>query len=382
MNIEPFVSGLIGCFSLVVYVGSWSVDVVELGTLSFHLIEINGGLLKWANFPDFTPVVVEGANPVPVLEVPPKTVEVVDTSFEDPTPAVVEPIVDDFQLNAGQQKAFDKIRDYFTNSSVPNLVLGGYSGTGKSFLMKKLCTSLEASNFYFTAPTNKATKVLGRMLKPYGATCKTIYSLLGLRMEAVEDEIQLTYPTIETTLDAHIVVDEAGMLNKEVKSYLEYRASTSGVKVLYVGDPAQLNPIGEETSPIWTMPNQILLTEVVRYDNQILNLATHLREQVFAGAPKLRLESDNNGHEGVWTKDHAGFLNLIDRLSSQGTFSDVDSVKAIAWRNKVVGKLNDRIRYNIFDAEDLSRSKYLIGDRVMIASPVIGDSGVSVWPLV
>lgn len=60
-------------------------------------------------------------------------------------------------LNDDQQKAFKAIRKWLA-SSEPYFALKGYAGTGKSLLMSYV--SKLDYNFYFSAPTNKAAKVL------------------------------------------------------------------------------------------------------------------------------------------------------------------------------------------------------------------------------
>ena len=72
------------------------------------------------------------------------------------------------------------------------------------------------------------------------------------------------------------------MVNREQCSKLEAK----GWKILYVGDPAQLPPVGEDTSPAFEYKTKYLMTEVVRQaaDNPVTGIATMLRERIAEGA--------------------------------------------------------------------------------------------------
>lgn len=274
------------------------------------------------------------------------------------------------QLKGQQVLAFEAIKN-FLNSTESMFLLEGYAGTGKTFLMKALAEEIEAKSWCFTAPTNKATKELKRNIG-WLAPCKTIYSLLGIKMVSNEDQLVLEYPSIPldiSTFDV-IVVDEASMANAELCLYIKGRASACNVKIIYVGDRAQLPPVGEKQSRAWRVKNKFTLTEVLRFDNQILRLATHIRDNVrHYPEVNLRLRADNDKHEGVWRLTREKFIRQIKRAANQGVFLKTDHTKAIAWRNRTVDELNWLIRNEIFKGEATTR--WLVTDRVTVAEPVI-----------
>ena len=92
-------------------------------------------------------------------------------------------------------------------------VLRGFAGTGKTYLMDRVKTRFQGfARFLWTAPTNKATKVLGDAV---GESSVTTYSALGLRMDIVDGELELcegTTPYIPS--GTVLVIDESGMASR------------------------------------------------------------------------------------------------------------------------------------------------------------------------
>lgn len=245
-------------------------------------------------------------------------------------------------------------------------VLKGYAGTGKTFMLQHFAKALPSDGIIFSSPTNKATKVLRRVLKGY--KCKTIYSVLGLKMVQREDELVLTPSDEKVDLSGVdvIVVDEASMLNSELLTHIEQARRSWGVKFLFVGDPAQLPPVGEDRSPVWSLECQsTMLTEVVRHDNQILTLATHVRKHIEDGTRLEPIYLDE-GKRCAWQLTHRGFVERIRKHARRG-FVDT---KAVAWRNKTVDHLNEIIREEMFSAEQRAFGRWIDGDRIVITEPV------------
>ena len=264
---------------------------------------------------------------------------------ETGTPAIV--------LNADQIAALEKIKVWLSGTE-PYFALRGFSGTGKSTLMREV--SQLNYNFYFSAPTNKATKVLSDFL---GVLAKTTYSLLGLKMVATEDTRVLTSSTLpDLGVDPILVIDEAGMLQKNLVQLLV----DAGYRCLFVGDPAQLNPIGETLSRAWALAgkNRVLLNKVERYDNQLLALSIAIRDNLKAKKWVSPIADDNDGTEGVFVKTRKQFEAHIKGLKLE----DWDKVKLCCWRNRTVEGYNNMIREALGFVED-----YEIGERLLLAAP-------------
>lgn len=270
-------------------------------------------------------------------------------------------------LTKDQRKALKSIKDWLAGKD-PYFVLRGFAGTGKSFMLQTIVPLLPLGSVGCSAPTNKATKILKKSLR--NCTCKTIYSFLGLKMEAREDELVLT-PSANEKIDLSpyklLVVDEASMLTTEVLQYIEKARIQFGIKILFVGDPAQLPPVGEDLSPIWEKkyPKATLL-EVKRHNNQILYLATHIRKHIVEGI-KLTPVVLPKMEKSVWrlTKE-----NFILRLKDFAATADFREARAIAWRNKTVDELNEIVREQIYTDLERQQGKWLVDDLVVVTRPI------------
>lgn len=277
-------------------------------------------------------------------------------------------------LNSDQSAALDAIMQWLDAPiSDPFFVLKGYAGTGKTFTVKELVRRFKG-RIVFTAPTNKATKVLRATLKSpqYSPECRTIYSLLGLRMEANGELKELKAPEdpIDLSQFRLVVVDEGSMLNKQVLGHIqECLQAFKHLRVLFMGDAAQLPPVGEVESPIWSFPQVATLSKVMRHDNQILTLATAIRKIVDHPAPSLRIESDNSDGQGVYKLSKAMFMGAIGQQAESGALTS-GQAKVISWRNVKVDEYNKLARTHIFGFEESRRSLWLPNDRLIFTSPV------------
>lgn len=273
-------------------------------------------------------------------------------------------------LNYEQAVAIEAM-ERFLDSEESFFVLRGPAGTGKTYCIRELIPRVRG-RLVFTAPTNKATKELRASVSSenYKPECRTIYSLLGLRLEASGEVKELTNPDdpIDLSKFVAVIVDEGSMINANLFRFIEQTAEAQGVKFIFMGDSAQLPPVGEKTAPIWALENIHSLTTVMRHDNQILKLATALRHLQSHPAPQLKFTADNDGSEGVWLfKSTIGFEAAIFEAAAAGDFSKPNASKAIAWRNVTVDALNTLIRGAIFD--NASEHFWLPTDRIILTSP-------------
>lgn len=274
-----------------------------------------------------------------------------------------------FKLNSEQSAAVAAMKTFLKDPEAPFFLLSGSAGTGKTFSMKAFVESLKG-RVVFTAPTNKATKVLRDTLTTdnYRPECRTIYSLLGLRLEANGEIKELTMPEDPLDLSQYeaIIVDEASMINKTVMNFIRKTSKEFSIKFIFMGDPAQLPPVKEDASEVWKIESKAELLKVERYDNQILDLAVRLREAVNHPAPKIKLESNFDGDEGVWKLGEGEFEAKLLQYAALGRFSTPNNAKALAWRNVTVDKLNKLIRNKIF-ANPVEL--WLPEDRIVLLEP-------------
>ena len=168
-------------------------------------------------------------------------------------------------LTPAQALAYNQLLPFLKGAHEARLaVLEGYAGTGKTFLVARLLRDLMDLKIAVAAPTNKAVRVLRDKLVEagvavletgdpesgvrlsrarIGCVCRSIHSLLGLKLRELENGQQETTSDRESTLRDYdvVVVDECSMLNRFLfeKIVMERGAA----QVLFVGDPAQLPPV-------------------------------------------------------------------------------------------------------------------------------------------
>ncbi len=143
------------------------------------------------------------------------------------------------QLDDAQSNALDQIVSWAKDQpESQEFKLGGYAGTGKTTLIKAVVNSLQSSFCTaICAYTGKAVSVLRRK----GChKASTIHSLIyDLEDPTAAEPKYVVRDTIEADL---IIVDEASMISQELYTDL----IGFGVKILWVGDPGQLEPVGDD----------------------------------------------------------------------------------------------------------------------------------------
>lgn len=208
----------------------------------------------------------------------------------------------------------------------------------------------------FTAPTNKAARVLARMVNRWelGIECITCAKLLGLKpsicFETGKQEFKKGYGE-ECTAQNYdlIVVDEASMINEELYQYLLEEANLY-TRILFMGDPAQLPPVGEAISQAFiAVPDASELTEVKRYRGPIAELATDVRSNLSRrGEPFFDTQFNAEKTEGMWNMPRDIWVKTILQLFNSPKYQeDPDYVRALCYRNKTVAALNKIIRDSI-----------------------------------
>jgi exodeoxyribonuclease-5 len=292
---------------------------------------------------------------------------------EDPSPAS-QP---EFPPTPEQSLALAAMTDFLTVREEKFFVLRGYAGTGKSYSITLLAKGkkddgsprFKPSEICFTAPTNKAVKVLRNYLDGAGLSAspsKTIYSLLGLSLQANGEVKQLTKPEEPVDLSSFkvIVVDEASMVNRFLMDAINDAYADWSVPFIFMGDPAQLPPVGEITAPVWKLDHGSELTQVMRYGNSMLDLATAIRKVVDSPFPSVKIET--NAPVYRWPK--AEWLNRIEE--NLDLFRSGDA-KCIAWRNVTVDGHNAYIRKLIF-GQEARLHPWLLGDKI-VATTMLKD---------
>lgn len=220
----------------------------------------------------------------------------------------------DLTLTEDQRNALEKI-EKFLSSDAQIFILKGYAGSGKTTLLKGLVRYLqeEEKQCQVMAPTGRAAKILRRKVGQGATIHKIIYALEDIHTEHLENEetgehSYLYHFPIKQEGDNKqriLIVDEASMVSnvKNEQEFFQFgtdillsdlltysRVRETHNKIIFVGDPAQLPPVG---SPISQALNtdffeklglkymQAEMTQVVRQGNNlILKNATTIRKVI------------------------------------------------------------------------------------------------------
>lgn len=240
----------------------------------------------------------------------------------------------------------------------PLTTLTGYAGTGKTTLVGRIVRKLRAQKeqVYACAPTHKAAAVLSRSVPP-GVPCQTIQSLLGLKLER---DGEGNYHLVRDSKNGReapergvIVADEASMIGADIWPHVLAAAEGglfgTGVRWLFVGDPAQLPPVGEDASPALQQEGASL-EEVVRQaaENPIIRFATAIREDadyldLLRGPDALGFDADAK-HGIAPTINRQAFGRSIVRSFAATPEGEVPKARVLAYRNRTVARYNALIR--------------------------------------
>lgn len=286
-------------------------------------------------------------------------------------------------FNDQQVEALDKIGDWLV-SDKHFFTLAGYAGTGKSTIIKKVFNDirLRKSEICVSAPTHKAKKVVTRKSGQHG---ETLHSLLGLRPDVELDDFNPNNPKFGEIAPPRItdykflVVDEASMINRYLFKLIKDLVQGSKTKVLFMGDPAQIPPVGEEESVVFYDGTIEIfwLTKVERQSdsNPLMPFYDAIRNNlgdVYSGI--VRKTTMNEKGEGImFLNDRNAFRKIvIDKFTSKEFKNNSDFVKMIAWTNNAVIASNLLIRSAIFgdecemvELDDILMGYRTISDRTM-----------------
>ena len=165
-----------------------------------------------------------------------------------------------YDLTSKQEEVACSLFDFlFSSDKMGVYILRGYAGTGKTLLVSALVRVLKKlqKDVVLLAPTGRAAKVLsGGAGFPAYTVHKQIYRQRTLASEKSHFDLDRN-----NHRNALFIVDESSMISARYDEYsifgtgnvlhdlLNYVYRSSGCRLLFVGDNAQLPPVGEENSP-------------------------------------------------------------------------------------------------------------------------------------
>jgi len=260
-------------------------------------------------------------------------------------------------LNSQQIEGLNKIRHWLKKDGQTFFTLAGYAGTGKSCTIKKILNNYHGG-VVVSAPTHKAVKVIRNFTKK---EAKTLHSLLGLRPDVELESYDPNRPqfspiAIPRITDYNwVIVDEASMINKELFNLIKEKTTNTRTKVLFLGDPAQLPPVGEDISIVFTQSeietHQLTKVERQDTDNPLLEIYDALRNDltIIDGGVKRITKINESGEGIIFIINKKEFRNaILEKFTSEEYKKDSDYVKGLAWKNETVMQANKIIRDELF----------------------------------
>jgi len=279
-------------------------------------------------------------------------------------------------LTKDQSQAVEKLQN-FLDGKQQIFVLQGYAGSGKTTMLTGIVKYLNNIHrpVQLMAPTGRAAKVIHDKTKTDATTIhKGIYSFDDLK--EIEDSTQekndeksssflyeFKLRQDENNLNKVFVIDEASMISNNLSqgeffrfgsgylmndlvTYSRLSDSQLNTKIIFVGDPAQLPPIGMSFSPALsemyltekfkTIPQITELKEVKRQDsnNGILKSASNIRKAMTSGY----FNDFNISANGV-DRFEMGYDSFLDNY-----FELKHPKQIITYKNKTSQEINKRIR--------------------------------------
>lgn len=276
---------------------------------------------------------------------------------------------------SGQIIAIEKIASFICepwDDTASLFILKGYAGTGKTTLVSAIVNSLPAfkKRTVLMAPTGRAAKVLNNYTQAQANTIhRKIYfarttreGVIALRLQANQHK-QTLFLVDEASMIQNSSFSESTLFSTRnlLDDLFQYVFSGDGCKVMFIGDGAQLPPVGSDNSPALDMDflkrsyhlqiDYCELTEVVRqaYQSGILVNATMVRKYITKDEWSLPLFSV------------AKYPDVI-RLPGSELEDALNSAYSRANRenNAVVCRSNKRA--NLFNREIRKRVLYLDGE--------------------
>lgn len=270
-------------------------------------------------------------------------------------------------LTPSQKTALDEIIKAHAEKR-PTHLLTGYAGSGKTTLMQEVATHFLRLNVVtvITAPTHKATAVL-RSKVDKTVECRTIQSHLSLQPSSQGGKTTLVRAKRPQTIpDGVVIVDECSMISRELMGWI--RDLLKYCFVLFVGDPAQLPPVGEDASPSFAVPSTSHLETVVRQaaGNPILEAATIIRQSQGGDVDWSWVQDARKGSSGLFVpKDVESWVRKA--FTSDAFDADNDSFRYLCWTNDRVHQVNQMVRQWRY-GETIDRP-FMPGERAVARAP-------------
>ena len=280
-----------------------------------------------------------------------------------------------YEPTSCQDGLFRKVADFLTADDTDLLVVNGYAGTGKTTALSAVIRTMRSleTPCVLLAPTGRAAKVLSSYT---GLPAYTVHKHIYRQKSHGEDgfgELSLGFNKAKQTL---FIVDEVSLLTIEsgpgsasfgsgdvLGDLVKFVRSGAECRMIFVGDSAQLPPIGLDASPALSPEymdgfggvRYATLSTVVRQQREsgILRNATHLRtlleDPYFEDMPLDELGLEVEGFDDI---RRVGGAELLETLSDAYSKYGEDETIVLTRSNKRAIRYNAGIRAQVQYKED------------------------------
>ncbi|WP_246663647.1 ATP-dependent DNA helicase [Phyllobacterium endophyticum] len=306
-------------------------------------------------------------------------------------------------LTGDQRTCLSALEGFLSDREQRIFLLKGYAGTGKTFLAKGLTEFLSTQGraFRLAAPTGRAAKIISEKT---GRPAQTLHSLIydfdDLKEYTDEDqpdgsETFKFYAKIATNRDQAntvYIVDEAslvsdvyseseffrsgtGYLLKDFMSYVGFDHNDHDKKVIFLGDPAQLPPVGMVNSPAF---DGAYLHEHFGQQHAGFELQEIVRQKAGSGVIRNVMPLRESLKSGVFNNLKFDFDQDVARISHEELLplylkacNNTVSTSAIVITrsNAETAEFNHAIRGSLFPENTFVTS----GDRLIVTSNAVVD---------
>lgn len=281
-----------------------------------------------------------------------------------------------YKLNKEQSEAYKELikfanllilnKEHSLSSYVMYFMLNGPGGSGKTFLLSLLLSSLKeikGLTYRVLAPTHKACNVIRSSLE--NVDVNTLAKFLGYK-EDIDDNGQkvITYEWFDRpkcVKEDLLIIDECSMIDKK---QLEVLVRTN-INIIFVGDMCQINPVDEDLSEVFKLKfygqGTLIKNERIK-DQKLAKIILDYRESVEL----------NYIQKKCITNEHClNSREIFDSVLIDSVRNDEDTVY-IAYTNSQVIKYNKLIRSSLFGTNSL---EYTLGEKLIFTTYYNSQAG-------
>ena len=258
------------------------------------------------------------------------------------------------KLDEIQKEVLSNLMDFLGNKNEKTICITGEAGTGKTTFIKWIVELNSKLTISVCAPTNKALQVLQNKLDESLCEFSTLHSFLALTPEIniIDFDVRsLTFtsnkPSFAYVAYNLVIIDECSMINDELYDTLVQIAIHNNLKLIFVGDSAQLAPVKQnKISKVFTEPKQLKLTKVYRQkESCVYSLIKQARKYPIY---HFTSQSDETSNIVVCPNIKQMLKDYAHLFKFAADSKDLQFVKLITYTNKRVAALNDYIRNLIY----------------------------------